>query len=156
MLSHLYCGLRHITPTEEMMIEIINRFTGEFIFAAPSVRAAVSYAVKNGVSLQEADLGGADLHGLALEGADFSYADLTQANFQRSNLRGSNLRGARLHLADFRGSDISESDFREAWLRDVDVTDADVCESKFTAEGLARITLGIDYDEPPCHCTRCT
>lgn len=64
-----------------------------------SIKKTVEEAVKNNVSLSEADLSraylyGADLSGADLCGVDLRYADLSGADLSGADLRVANLRGA--------------------------------------------------------------
>jgi uncharacterized protein YjbI with pentapeptide repeats len=91
-----------------MEFEIINRFTYQHIFGgrARSLGELVERAVRQGISLAEANLMRADLAGVDLVGADLS----------RAYLYGANLSRAALQKADLSGAKISKADLSGAWL----------------------------------------
>lgn len=90
-----------------MMITITNWSDGTAIYSVEAVdlREAVRRAVKNRVSLAQAEL---------------LFTDLS-----RAYLCGASLRGANLH-----GADLCESDLRRADLRDADLREAVLCRAK--------------------------
>lgn len=102
------CQPRQFLEKErKVKFDILNRYTGEVEFTAEiecsegtnkayKTGLAVSWAIKNKVSLSGANLSGADLSGADLSRADLSRADLSGADLIGANLRGSSLRGTNL------------------------------------------------------------
>jgi uncharacterized protein YjbI with pentapeptide repeats len=133
-------------------MKILNRFTNSVIFEceANTIKETVEAAVKQGVSLRDANLSGADLRnanlsGADLSGADLRYADLRNANlsgaylsgadfngahFSGANLARANLSGANLRYADLSGADLSGADLRGASLNDANLSGANLSEIK--------------------------
>ena len=110
-----------------MQFSIMNRFTGDVNFVAEiecedsaplSIKRgmAVKWAIRNKVSIVQADLRNADLRGI----------DLCGANLRGANLRGADLRGADLRGADLRGADLRFANLRGADLRFVNLHNADL------------------------------
>jgi hypothetical protein len=82
-----------------------------------SLSAAISNAIKNGISLRHADLSDAnlriaDLRGADLRDADLSDADLSGADLREANLSRADLSGANLSDANLRAADLSGANFR--------------------------------------------
>ena len=85
-------------------IEIKNFINGSIIHSFTSknatIKDAVEDAVKNGISLEYADLRSADLRLADLRLADLSLANLRSADLYSANLRSADLSSANLHSAD--------------------------------------------------------
>ena len=125
-----------------MQFSIMNRFTGDVNFVAEiecedsaplSIKRgmAVKWAIRNKVSIVQADLRNADLRGIDLCGANLRGIDLRNADLRGidlcgANLRGANLRGANLRDADLRGADLRFANLRDAYLRGADLRGADL------------------------------
>lgn len=77
---------------------------------------AIEILVKNGVSLDSADLGNTYLAGANLKGASMRSANLGGANLSGANLQGANLSGANLEGAKFYGSHLGGVVFDQARL----------------------------------------
>ena len=132
-------------------MEIRNWKTDEIIYQADvdTIKELVEKAVKDGVSLEYADLRDADLRHSDLRGAnleiadlsdadlrhsdlrstdlyyvDFHYADLRNARLSGANLECASLRGANLRRSDLSGANLRRSDFRDANLRHSDIREA--------------------------------
>lgn len=104
-----------------MIITITNWSDGTAIYSVEAVdlREAVRRAVKNRVSLAQAellftDLSGADLFGTNLRRADLSRANLCGASLSSANLHGAKLRGADLRDAALDGVELGLANLREA------------------------------------------
>jgi uncharacterized protein YjbI with pentapeptide repeats len=129
------------------MTSILSR-SGREIYSGKekSLSAAISNAIKNGISLhgaslREADLHDTDLHDTDLRDADLSYADLSEANLNCANLRGAKLIGANLSGADLRDTDLRDTD-----LSDADLSGADLRFVSFTEVYLGSSILdGADF-----------
>jgi uncharacterized protein YjbI with pentapeptide repeats len=126
-----------------MKIEIKHRWSGSVLFSieTDSMKLAVEAAVKQKVSLREADLSEADLRAADLRAAnlraanlseanlseaDLSEADLSEANLSEANLSEANLRAADLSEANLRAADLRAADLRAADLRAADLREADL------------------------------
>jgi hypothetical protein len=84
--------------------------------SAQNVKECVEEAIRNGVGLQMADLGGANLERAYLKVADLWNADLREANLWRSNLRGADLYETNLWRANLKGADLVRSNLGGANL----------------------------------------
>ena len=97
-----------------------------------TIKDTIEEAVKNGVSLANADLKDTDLRGANLSGANLSHAyfkwtnlsdanlsgsDLSNAIFNKANISNADLRGANLSCAHLSHADISNTNLRGADLR---------------------------------------
>jgi hypothetical protein len=89
-----------------------------------TLSAAISNAIKNGISLRYADLRESDLIDASLSCANLRKSDLSGANLSRANLRGANLIGADLRNTDLRGADLRGADLCEANLIGADLSEA--------------------------------
>ena len=70
-------------------MQIRNKYTGEVIYECSdcaTMKELVKKAVKEGVSLAEAELSGVDLYGANLTDASLAYADLRGANLSGASL----------------------------------------------------------------------
>jgi hypothetical protein len=109
-----------------MKIEIKNRWTDAVIFTHEgedvTMRDVVLVAVRQGVSLSDADLSGAYLSGAYLSDADLSDADLSDADLSGASLRGADLSDANLSDADLSDADLSGASLRGADLSDANLT----------------------------------
>ena len=115
-------------------MQIKHRYTGAVLYENAEIdnlRELVAEAVRNGVSLKDADLRranliGADLYGADLRGADLYGANLRGAYLRRADLSRTNLRGADLSHTDLSHTDLSGTDLRGANLRGANLSDADL------------------------------
>ena len=99
------------------MIEIKRKNLEPLVFEeATTVKEAVEYAVRNGISLQGADLSNADL----------SDADLECACFRNTDLSGADLTGTDLSDTDLREANVFGADLSRAYLRNADLSGADI------------------------------
>ena len=113
------------TTTNQQLVQVKNRFTGEVICSGETIAKAVEsyadlryanlgyanlrYANLSSAKLSSADLSSADLSFANLSYANLSYADLRFANLGYANLRYANLSSANLSYADLRSAKISWS-----------------------------------------------
>ena len=90
-------------------MKLVRWDTKEIIFEAEcdSWKELVEGALKEGVSLINADLTEADLRGTNLRGADLKNADLKNADLKNADLINAYLRGANLRGADLKNADLS-------------------------------------------------
>lgn len=105
--------------------------------------AAVSKAVKQGVSL-----GGADLRHADLRNADLAYADLNHANLQHADLWHAKLKKAFLEHADLSYADLWYTDLRHSDLTCADLNHADLRNTDLSYAYFAQATLegaNMDY-----------
>lgn len=122
------------------MVEIKSWCCGVVLCEGSTIHLAVYSAVKDGISLQYADLSDLDLNCLYVPNADFSYADLRETNFTGANLRGARLEGATVN---------SDTNFSRANLRDVNYTGCDLFSTKLKDTRLQRIhTEDVVVPEP--------
>lgn len=138
-----------------MLIQITNRFSNAVIFQSESennsVKKTVELAIREGVSLSNADLEGADLSDANLSEADLSCAILTNTNLtcanlskavlRRARLRCANLTGANLHGATLAGADMPGSKLTGATLRHVNFTDANLRHANLRGADLQHANL---------------
>jgi len=94
--------------------------------SASTIREAVIAAVRTGVALSGAYLGGADLRDANLSGAYLGGADLRDANLSGAYLGGANLRGANLSDANLRGAYLGRANLRGADLSGANLSVADL------------------------------
>ena len=92
-----------------------------------TVKETVETAVKEGVSLEGADLYVAELDGANLRGADLTNADLSGANLRYANLTGADLREASLKGdgLDLWNATLAHADLRRADLSGSYLANAD-------------------------------
>ena len=92
--------------------EIKHRYTGAVIYSceAETFRECAERAVKEKVSLRDADMSGADMSVADMRGADMSGADMSWADMRRADMRGADMRGADMRVADMRGADMRGAD----------------------------------------------
>lgn len=94
------------------MIEIKRKNLEPLVFEeATTVKEAVEYAVRNGISLKGADLSDTDL-----SGADLSSADLYKTNLRNADLSGADLTNADLSCTNLHDSDLTGADLTGALL----------------------------------------
>jgi len=82
--------------------------------------------LREGGSLQGADLRTAYFVEASLLGVNFRRANLERANFYRANLQGTNFRGANLERANFYGANLQGADLRWTKLRRAILEEADL------------------------------
>ena len=119
-----------------------NSIIGEF--QVGSVKEAVELAVRQGISLANANLAFKDLANVSLEGANCADANFTGtnlmwvrleganckganfagANLKWANCKGANLTNANLRWANFTGANLSSADLMGAVLTKANFTDA--------------------------------
>ena len=116
--------------------EIKHRYTGAVIYSceAETFRECAERAVKEKVSLSEADMRGADMSWADMRGADMREADMrgadmSWADMREANMRGANMSEANMREADMRGADMSEANMREAYMRGADMRGANMSEA---------------------------
>lgn len=116
-ISPLKTDKNAVKPPERN-VQIRQRYSDDVLFEGdyPSVKMAVAAAVREDVSLENADLREADLMGAGLEGA----------RLEGARLEGADLRGARLGRARLRGAHLGSADLEGALLKDADLGDADL------------------------------
>jgi len=107
----------HLTDQGKSM-KITDRFNGETIYEADvgTMRECVESAVRNGVSLRNANLRNVNLHNADVCGGDLRGADLCGADLRNVNFGGADLRGANLHRANLCGADMSDADLCGAYM----------------------------------------
>ncbi len=137
-----------------MQFSIMNRFTGDVNFVAEiecedsaplSIKRgmAVKWAIRNKVSIVQADLRNADLRGIDLCGANLRGIDLRNADLRGIDLCGANLRGANLRGADLRGADLRGADLRFANLRGADLRFVNLHNADLRGAGLSVLMTDI-------------
>ncbi len=107
---------KSFSKKETKVIKIKNAFYKTVICEGETAREAVESAVRDGLSLESADLSGVDLSGLDLSGVDlrnanFYGADLTGADVRGALMRGANLKWANIQDLKFNPGDIYWSSF---------------------------------------------
>lgn len=112
-----------------MMITITNWSDGTAIYSgeALDLRDAVQRAVKNRVSLAQAELLFTDLSGVDLSGVDLRGANLFGSDLHNAGLRGANLGGADLNSADLHGADLREANLSGTYLCGARLSRANFC-----------------------------
>ena len=88
--------------------------------------------LKNGETLEYADLResqliGIDLAGISLRGADLQYTDLRHANLERTILEDANLQGANLSGASLKGAHLSGANLDNARLDNASLLRTTLC-----------------------------
>jgi uncharacterized protein YjbI with pentapeptide repeats len=135
-----------------MKYEILNRYVSAVQFVAIidckaaatdsyKKRLAVLWALKNGVSLRNADLSYADLRNADLRDADLRDADLSNAALRNAALRSADLRSADLSNADLRDADLRNAALRSADLSNADLRSADLSNADLSRADLRRADL---------------
>jgi len=113
-----------------MLIEIKDWGTDKVIFGLDKEdntrRDTVEEAVRQCISLCNANLYWADLHDADLRDADLSYAVLTQSNLSGADLRETNLYAANLYAANLKGANLSGANLHDVNLGIVDLTGVDL------------------------------
>lgn len=118
----------------------IKSLNGRILFSFKkennTLKDTVIEAVKNKVSLRNANLQGINLQGANLQGANLQGAELSGANLQGANLskvdlsyanlQGADLRGANLHHANLYYTNLIEADFNGARLNGAVLSGADL------------------------------
>jgi len=123
-----------------MLIQIKKRKTDEVIFESDkennTIKETVEEAVRQGISLHEADLHCAYLRGVDLYSADLSCADLSGAHLHWANLNSVNISGADLTRADLSRVDITHADLHGANLLGTNLSSANISCSNLTGADL--------------------
>lgn len=121
-----------------MRFEIRSWSSGALPFEAEAkdLRTALELAVRQGVSLREADLEGARLKGVELEGGNLGGANLAHADLGKARLDDADLIGASLAYADLRGASLAGALLRGADLGGADLREADLTEVDFRLTNL--------------------
>lgn len=140
---------RLATPAET----VIRSKTGDtIIFQSPAgtIREAVEEAVRQRVSLKNADLQNADLKHANLEGADLSYANLanttlSNASLENANLTGANLSnctadGINLSFASLQHVQIEKGNMSRANLKGADMDECKISDTDFSQSTLHAAT----------------
>ena len=133
----------------------IKSLNGRILFSFKkennTLKDTVIEAVKNKVSLRDANLQGINLQGANLQGANLQganlqraelsganlhhanlyYTNLIEANLCYTNLIEANLQGADLSFSDISGADLCEVNFCYANLRGANLHHANLCEVNF-------------------------
>jgi hypothetical protein len=112
---------RSATQKAPLEIEIDDRTFPHFW-----MREAVQIAVRNGVSLEGANLNGTDLRWAELEGADLRDADLGDADLRWAKLQDADLRCAQLDRAELDYADLSSAKLERADLQDARIVGANL------------------------------
>jgi hypothetical protein len=107
---------------------IVHRWLQRSIISvrAKSLSHALFTLVRQGVSLQDADLRGVEAPLAIIRGADLRGADLQHAAFPGGYLRGADLRGGNLKFIDLSRAFLQEADLRNTDLRGADLRGADL------------------------------
>ena len=147
------------------MAQIKSWKTNEVLFEYkddnPTMKETVEEAVRQGISLEFADLSGADLIYADLYRANLKYADLSGANLINALLRGADLEGANLKNADLRNAHLAFADLRganliNAILRGADLKHTNINGANFEGANLFNADLykaiGIPEDLIPLAC----
>ena len=116
-----------------------------------AIRHALEQAVREGISLYEANLAGADLADADLAGtklglanlidADLSKANLGNANLTDANLSSTNLSNAVLAKANLNGANLRGADLSDANLTAVDLSGAELDGANLSNANLTGATL---------------
>ena len=106
-------------------------------FQVDSVKEAVEFAVKQGISLANVNLEGANLVGANLkwvdfEGANLAFASLEDVSLEFANLIEASLEGANLKGANFKWASLNGVNFAWADLVGADLVGADLKGANFT------------------------
>jgi uncharacterized protein YjbI with pentapeptide repeats len=125
-------------------MKILNRYTNSVIFEceANTMKETVEMAVKQGVSLSDADLNDANLRYASLNDANLSGAYIRDANLRYANLSGADLRGANLTRANLIDADLGGADLRGADLRGANLTRANLIDADLRGANLGDAYLG--------------
>jgi len=103
-----------------MLIEIKHRINGNVLFAHDcndnTILKTVNFAIKEKISLSDANLSDANLSGADLSCADLLGANLSDANLPGANLSCANLSDANLSNANLSGANLSCADLSYANL----------------------------------------
>ena len=107
-----------------------------------TIKDTIEEAVKNGVSLANADLKDTDLRGANLSGANLSHADISN-----TNLRGADLRYAILECANFKCAILSDAILYCADLKCADLKCANLIDANLSGAYLVYADLkGADLN----------
>ena len=112
-----------------------NSIIGEF--QVGSVKEAVELAVRQGISLANAnlafkDLANVNLKGANLEGTDFTGTNLMWVRLEGANCKGANFAGANLKWANCKGANLTNANLTRANLSSVDLMGAVLTKANFT------------------------
>jgi uncharacterized protein YjbI with pentapeptide repeats len=117
------------------MVNEIRSTYGELIYSLDvefnTFHGIVERAVRDGISLcnanlQYTNLQSVDLRYADLQGASLQYANLIGASLQYADLRGSNLRGADLRGSNLRGAGLQDANLQYVDLRGADLRDSNL------------------------------
>ncbi len=111
-----------------------------------TIKDAVEIAVKEKVSLSNANLSSADLRNANLRNANLSSANLSNANLSSADLRNADLRNANLSNSDLsnanlRNANLSSADLRNANLRNANLSNSDLSKSDLRNSDLSNANL---------------
>ena len=143
------------------MIEIKRKNLEPLIIEeATTVKEAVEYAVRNHISLEDAELSGVNLYCADLSHANLCNADLTAAILCRADLSNANLCLADLSGVDLFGADLTDANLFRANLFCADLTDADLSHVDLFRTDLSNADLtranlsgaNLDYSCLPLWC----
>ena len=113
-----------------MLIQIKDWNTDKVIFGLDkednTIKDTVEEAVRQCISLCNANLYIADLHDADLRNADLRYAVLTQANLTGADFREANLYAANLYLANLKGANLRGANLNGVNLSGVDLSGVDL------------------------------
>ena len=125
MICNPQC-LTNVQKAQEIEMITLYRTDKSIIgtFPVDSVKEAVELAVRQGISLEDANLKRVDIKGAKLKGADFEGADLESTNLTNANLKWANCKGANLTNANLTRANLSSVDLMGAVLTKANFTDA--------------------------------
>lgn len=106
-----------------------------------SDKETVASAIKDGVSLEHADLKNSDLTGSKLDGISFAGADLSECDiplcsFVGANFKGADLSSARAWKTDFKGADMEGARLHETDLNESILDRANLKNASFSKANL--------------------
>lgn len=125
-----------VTTPSQLPTTAVATATQTFLPPEVLVINGVSYDIKIGADLRNADLHGADLSNRDLTGTDFSGANLHGAKLNGSDLSGANFKGCNLYRAsliqaNLTGADLSDSNCIDIDLSGANLTSADASHADF-------------------------
>ena len=134
---------------------VADKVIFEFKKENNTIKDTVVEAVKNKISLYNADLHGADLHGAdlhdadlyraCLSGADLCGADLSDANLLKADLRCADLRCANLNRANLNCANLDCADLSDASLQRAYLCETDLCRAHLNGANLLQADLNRAY-----------
>ena len=104
------------------------RIDGSLIIDNPDIdnlKELVEYCVREGISLQYANMQGANMRYANMQGANIRGADMQGANIRSASMLGADMQGANMRGADMRSADMRNADMRYANMQGANMRNAD-------------------------------